>query len=147
VGRLSEFDDFNTFYPLVKDFPNVFENLNKLDRSKVDKHIDFHLDKGMLYQLDMLCIPPVWILKFVKEANHFKTAEHFGVGKMLDHLKRYFYWSEMGIDVETVVRGCTLHGTSKFTDRKLRLFTLFPIMPCGIYIHGFPWRFFDLPSM
>lgn len=55
---------------------------------------------------------------------------HFGLGKTLCHLKRFFYWAHMKNIVTIYVNGCVLCLVCKPTNRKLGLYTPLPVPIC-----------------
>ena len=51
-----------------------------------DSTFDYHLQDGLLYMLDKLCVPKGECLQLIREAHTSKVAGHFGVGKTMDIL-------------------------------------------------------------
>jgi hypothetical protein len=64
-----------------------------------DSKVDYHLQNGLLYKLDKLCVPKGEILQLIREAHTSKVAGHFGVGKTVANLQRYVYCPRMQEDV------------------------------------------------
>ena len=51
--------------------------------------IDYHLQEGLLYRLDKLCVPKGEHLQLIRDAPTSKVAGHFSVGKTVANLQRY----------------------------------------------------------
>eukprot|EP01018_Ginkgo_biloba_P007942 Gb_36846 [translate_table: standard] len=101
-----------------KDFHSVAEELHQGERKP-----DFHLQEGLLYKDDKLCIPQGECrVALMREAHTSKVAGHFGVGKTLLNLQRYVYWPRMQVDVAKFIKGHVLCNTSKPANRKLGLY-------------------------
>lgn len=49
--------------------------------------------------------------------------EHFGVGKTIVNLQRYFYWPHIFSNVSHFIRGCSLCATGNPINSKLGLYT------------------------
>ena len=79
-----------------------------------------------------LCIP--WGERFIviREVHTSLIVGHFGVGKTISQLQRYFNWSCMNEIVSRYVKGCSMCTTSKPCNRKLGLYTLLPIPSCPL---------------
>jgi len=60
-----------------------------------DNTIDYHLQDGLLYKLDKLCVPKGESLHLIREAHASKVAGNFSVGKTMANLQRYVYWPNM----------------------------------------------------
>ena len=80
----------------------------------------------------------------IREAHSSHIARHFGVGKTLAQLQRYFYWPHMNETMSKYVRGCVMCSTTKPSNRKLGFYMplLVPSRPWeSIYVDfvgGFP---------
>jgi len=74
---------------------------------------EYHLQYGLLYKLEKLCIP--WDKRFhlMREEHTSRVTGHFGVTKTMENLQRYVYWPKMRVKVENFVIGCVLCSTSK----------------------------------
>ena len=59
--------------------------------------------------------------------THSCITEHFGVGKTLAHLQRYFYWPQMNETMSKYVRGCVMCSTSNPSNKKLGLYIPLPV--------------------
>ena len=57
--------------------------------------IDYHLQDGLLYRLDKLCVAKGERLQLIRKAHISKVVGHFGVGKTMANLQRYVYWPKM----------------------------------------------------
>ena len=68
----------------------------------------------------------------IREAHSSHIAGHFGVGKTLTQLKRYFYWPRMNETMSKYVRGCAMCSTRKPSNKKLGLYIPLPVpsRPC-----------------
>ena len=53
--------------------------------------VDYHLQDGLLYSLDKLCVPKGEHLQLIREAHTSKVTWHFGVGKTVANLERHVY--------------------------------------------------------
>ena len=51
--------------------------------------IDYHLQDGLLFRLDKLCVPKHERLQLIREADTCKVVGNFGVGKIVDNLQMY----------------------------------------------------------
>lgn len=80
--------------------------------------IDYHLQDGLLYRLDKLCVPKGENLQLIREAHTSKVAGNFGVGKTVANLQRYVYWPKMKEQVARFIRGCMICCISKHKNRK-----------------------------
>ena len=60
-----------------------------------DNTVDYHLQDGLLYMLDKLCVPKGERLQLIREAQTSKVARNFGVWKIVANLHRYVYWPKM----------------------------------------------------
>ena len=50
---------------------------------------DYHIQNGLLYRIDKLCVPKGEQQQLIKETGISKIAMHFGVGKTVGNLQRY----------------------------------------------------------
>jgi hypothetical protein len=91
-----------------------------------EKKSNYHLQNGLLYKLDKLCVPKGEILQLIKEAHTSKVAGHFGVGNMIANLHRYVYLPIMQY-VERYIRRCILCYNSKPSNKKQGLYHPLPI--------------------
>ena len=71
-----------------------------------DNIIDYHLQDGLLYRLDKLCVLKVDQLQLIRETHTSKVVRNFGVGNTISNLKRYVYWPKMQELVARFIRGC-----------------------------------------
>jgi len=51
-----------------------------------DNTIDYHLQDGLFYRFDKLCVPKGERLQWIREAHTSKVARHFVVGKIVANL-------------------------------------------------------------
>jgi hypothetical protein len=107
-------------YALDTDFKEVYETLC---HSNHVEELDYHVHNSLLYHLGKLCIPQGERINIIREAHSSLIAGHFGVGKTVANLQRYFYWPKMNESVSRYVRGCSLCATSKPSNQKLGLYT------------------------
>lgn len=56
-----------------------------------DNIVDYHLQDGLLYKMEKLCVPRGDRLQLIREAHTSKVVGHFCVGKMVANLQRYVY--------------------------------------------------------
>jgi hypothetical protein len=52
----------------------------------------FYLQDGLLCHLGHLCIPSSERAKLIWEAHYSRVVGHFGMGKIVEVLQKYFYW-------------------------------------------------------
>jgi hypothetical protein len=64
-----------------------------------DDKVDYHLQNGLLYKLDKLCVPKGEQIQLIRETHTSKVVGHFGVGKTIVNLQWYLYWPIMQQDV------------------------------------------------
>jgi len=104
---------------------------------------DYHLQNGLLYHFNTLCVPKGERFVLIREAHTSKIASHFGVGKILYNLQRYVYWNKMKEQVVKCIIGCSLCCTSKPSNKKIGFVsTTSSTKPSlGIYLNGFCGRF------
>lgn len=53
--------------------------------------MNYHIHDRLLYHLGKLCIPQGEIVHVISEANSSHVSGHFGVGKIVVELQRFFY--------------------------------------------------------
>jgi hypothetical protein len=83
-------------YALDVDFEEVYATLC---HSNQVEELDYHVHDKLLYHLGKLCIPQGERVNIVKKAHSSLIDGHFGVGKMVANLQRYFYWPKMNESV------------------------------------------------
>jgi len=95
------------------------------------EELDYHVHNSLLYHLGKLCIPQGERNNIIREAHTSLIDGHFGVGKTIVNLQRYWYWPRMLDNVSRFIRGCFLCATSKPSNRKIGLHTplLLPSRP------------------
>ena len=79
-----------------EEFKEVYQQLQS--QSHVhdgDNTIDYHLQDGLLYRLDKICVPKGERVQLIKKACTSKVAGNFVVGKIVSNLQRYVYWPKM----------------------------------------------------
>jgi hypothetical protein len=98
------------------------------------EELDYHVHDNIFHHLGKLCIPQGERVNLIREAHSSLIVGHFGVGKTMANLQRYFHWPKMNESVSRYVRGCSLCATSKPSNRKLGLYTplLIPSLPWEI---------------
>jgi len=69
----------------------------------------------------------------IRGAQTSLIAGHFGVGKTVAQIQRYYYWPRINESVSIYVKGCSMCATSKPSNRKLGL-----CIPLHILSH--PWE-------
>jgi hypothetical protein len=107
-------------YALDVDFKNVYATLC---HSNQVEELDYHVHDKLLYHLGKLCIPQGERVNIIRQDHSSLIASHFGVGKTMANLQRYFYWPKMSQSVSRYIRGCYLCDTSKPSNIKLGLYT------------------------
>jgi hypothetical protein len=117
-------ESFVEQYALDADFKEVYETLC---HSNHVEELDYHLHNNLLYHLGKLCIPQGERINIIREEHSSLIAGHFGVGKIVANLQRYFYWPKMNESVSRYVWGCSLCATSKPSNRKLGFYTPLPV--------------------
>ena len=103
------------------NFEEVYEKLSS-SRSKYEDLDEFHLQNGLIYHFNALCVLVGERIGLTREAHTSKIAGHFGVRKTLYNLQRYVYWPKMQDQVAKYIRGCSLCCTSKPSNRKSGLY-------------------------
>jgi len=109
IEAYSEDEDFKEVYQQLQIHIHVHDGENT---------IDYHLQDGLLYRMDKLCVPKGEQLQLIREAHTSKVAGHFGVGKTVANLQRYVYWPKIQEQVARFITGCMLCCTSKPSNRK-----------------------------
>lgn len=82
---------------------------------------------SFFYHLRKLCIPQGEKVNVIREAHTSLIVGHFGVGKIVAQLYRYWNWPRMNEIVSNYVKGCSMCATSKPSNRKLGLYNSIPI--------------------
>jgi hypothetical protein len=93
----------------------------------------------LLYHMGKLCIPINERVHVIMEAHTSLVSGHFGVGKTMTHLQRFFYWPQMKEIVTKYVKGCVSCSTCNPSNIKLGLYTNFMFLL--ILRRVFPWNF------
>jgi len=93
-----------------------------------DITIDYHLQDGLLYRLDMLCVPKGEQLQLIGEAHTSMVVGHFGLRKTMANLHRYVYWPKMQEHVARFIIGCMLYLTCNPSNMKQCLYHPLPIL-------------------
>ena len=117
-------------YAYDSDFQDVYESLSQGNQNE---ELDYHVHNSLLYHLGKLCIPQGERNNIIREAHTSLIAGHFGVGKTIVNLQRYFYWPRMIDSVSRFIRGCSLCEISKSSNRKLGFYT--PLL-----VPSHPWE-------
>ena len=91
------------------------------------EELDYHVHDKLLYHLGELCIPHGERVNSIREAHTSLIVGHFGVGKTMAQLQRYFYSPRMIESVSGFVGGCSLCAASKPRNLKLGLYTPLPV--------------------
>jgi len=88
------------------NFEEVYEQLSS-SRYKYERLDDFHLQNGLLYHFNALCVHVGEIIGLIREAHTSNISGHYGVGKILYNLQRYVYWPKMQDQVTKYTRCCS----------------------------------------
>ena len=88
--------------------------------------MDYHVHNKLLYHLRKLCVPQGERVNVIREAHTSLILGHFGVGKTIAQLQRYYYWPHMNEIVSRYVKGCYMCATRNPSNRKLGLYTPLP---------------------
>ena len=83
-------------YALDDHFKDVYATF--FQGNQVEE-LDYHVHDKILYHLGKLCIPQGERVNIIREAHTSLIAGHFGVGKMVAQLQRYYYWPRMNESV------------------------------------------------
>jgi hypothetical protein len=59
----------------------------------VNQQSNYYMHDNLLFHLGKLCIPIGERVNIIREAHTSLIFCHFGVGKIVAHLQRYFYWT------------------------------------------------------
>ena len=86
-----------------------------------------------MYRLGKFCIPQSERVHVIRESHTSLIYRHFGIGKIVSQLQRYFYWPRMIEIVSKYVKACVMCASSKPSNRKLGLYTPFLVPSC-------PWE-------
>ena len=103
-----------------------------MSQGNQNEELDYHVHNNMLYQLGKLCIPQRERNNIIREVHTSLIGGHFGVGKTVANLQRYFYWLHMIDSVSHFIRG-SLCAISKPSNRKLELHT-------SLLVPSHPWE-------
>ena len=85
-------DAYREAYLEDEEFKELYQQLQS--QSHVhdgDNIVDYHLQDGLLYRLDKLCVPKGERLQFIREDHTSKVVGKFCVGKTMATLYRYVY--------------------------------------------------------
>ena len=85
---------------------------------KVTPISNFHLEDGLLCHLGHLCVPSSECANLIWESHYSKVVGHFGVGKMVAVLQKYFYWLKLRHDVSKYMRSCIACSITKKIVKK-----------------------------
>jgi len=86
------------------DFGEVYQRLT-LSRPNCEGMDDLHLQNGILYHFNALCIPKGERVGLIRDAHPSDIFGHFVVGKIIYDLQRYVYWTKMQEQVAKYIRG------------------------------------------
>jgi hypothetical protein len=111
-------------YALDVDFKYVYATLCQANQVE---ELGYHVHYKLLYHLGKLCFPHCERFNIRREAHYSLIAGHFGVGKTMDNLQRYFNWHKTNESVSRYLRGCSLCATSNPGNIKLGLYTPIPV--------------------
>ena len=126
-------------YARDDDFDEIYDALTHDSQQS-----DYYIHDGLLQHLGKLCIPRDERVNVIREAHTSLISNHFGVGKTVAQLKRYFYWPQMNKKNSKYIKGCVMCATSKSSNKKLGLYTplTVPSQPCESismdFVGGFP---------
>jgi hypothetical protein len=109
-------------YAKDDDFKDVYDAL-----VHGNKQSDYYMHDNLLYHLGKLCIPRDERVNVIREAYTSLISRHFGVGKTIAQLQRYFYWPRMNETISKYIKGCVMYATSNPSNKKLGLYTPLPI--------------------
>jgi hypothetical protein len=95
VGVIMELEPF-TRELLSEDYEGdeYFRKLKERPTTSMEGN-EYHLQYGMLYNLNKLYIPQYKRVQFMREAHTSRVARHFGVTKIVENMKRCAYWLNM----------------------------------------------------
>jgi hypothetical protein len=80
-------DSYVEQYATDEDFKKNYEKLTHV------AHVEnYNLQGKLLYHFGKLCIPTSERVHVIREAYTSLVFKHFGVGKTMAHLQRFFYW-------------------------------------------------------
>jgi len=79
-------------YAQDDDFKDVYANL--IQGNHVEE-LDYHVHNKLLCHTGKLCVPQAERVNFIREAHTSLIIGHFGLGKTVTQIQRYFYWSCM----------------------------------------------------
>jgi hypothetical protein len=116
-------------YTRVHDFKYVY--MKHLIHG--NQQLYYHVHENLLYHLGKLCIPKDERVNVIREAHTSLISGHFGVGKTVAQLWRYFYWPRMNETISKYIKGCVMCATSKPSNRKLGLYMPLPLP-------SYPWE-------
>ena len=60
------------------------------------------------------------------EAHYIWVSQHFQLEKIVGVIQKYFYWLNLGHNVEKYITSCTSYAIAKLTIKKPGLYTLLP---------------------
>jgi hypothetical protein len=85
--------------------------------NNINKYKDFHLDNGLLYWLNTLCVFHSTKDIFKVRSASLQNNWSLQMSRIVDNLKRYFYWVEKRLDIEKLIREFKFCGTLKPTNK------------------------------
>lgn len=80
----------------------------------------------------------------IRETHSAHVSGHFGVGKTVAQLQRFYYWPRMNEKITKYIKGCVMCSPRKQNNKKLGLYMPlpFPSLPRESismdFVGGFP---------
>jgi hypothetical protein len=87
-------------YAKDDDFKDVYDALTRGNQQS-----DYYVHDNLLYHLGKICIPRDERVNVIREAHTSLISGHFGVGKTIAQLQRYFYWPQMNRQFPSISKG------------------------------------------
>ena len=82
------FPEWKTLYVTDSDYADIVAQLTDPLVAKEDSLGDFYLKDGLLYRLELLCVPSgSYRPQLIREAHHSKVVGYFGMKKTITHLQ------------------------------------------------------------
>jgi hypothetical protein len=90
-------EDFRGFYKQLKERVVIVMEGN-----------EYHLQYGLFYKLEKLCIPRDKRVQLMRESHTSRIIGNFDMTKIVENMQQYVYWLKMQDQVEKFVKGYVL---------------------------------------
>ena len=111
-----------------EDFKEAYEVCQTMNERYHTDFSEFRLQDGLLFKDNQLCVPKGSVREnIVKEKHCGSLAGHFGIDKILEQVRRFFYWPKMQANIRKFVECCIICQKAKGISSNTRLYTPLPM--------------------